>query len=341
MGDVILVSPALTALKERVDGAHITLLTRAPYADLHRNNPACDEVWGYDPALQNLRELRRQVSESSFDFIVDLHGSLRSRLLTFALGIPVARWKQPRWQRFWIVARPPLKQKNQLTPVIELYLQAVGGKAGSSHPGVSEPAATVPVIHLNEEQRTAGERWREKFTNGRPGECIAILPGAKHPPKEWPLYRVRELAELLVSRGDIPVIIPPPDDPEPAFSLDHEVEGACICDPVPGIMELAGILASCDGAVANDSGPMHLAAAVATPTVGLFGPTSPALGFSPRGLYTAAIHRDLYCSPCSKHGQRVCWRRDRECLIDIGPREVIDLLEDLMGEKQSQKTLDL
>jgi len=345
LGDVVLVEPALCALKERLPDARVILLTRTPYAGLHRNNPNLDEVWAFDPASQSLRDLRTWIREGDFDLIVDLHGSLRSRLITFLYAGPVARWNQERWRRFRLVVRPPFKQRLKLTPVVDLYLQTVTGcRSGtdSERRGMEENGdRRIPVIHLGEVERKRGLDWRSRLVGERPGHLIAILPGASHPPKEWPLFRVREFAELCLSRGDLPVVIPAPENPDPAHTIAHEVEGALMSEPLEDVMDLAAALAVCDGVVANDSGPMHLAAALATPTVGLFGPTSPALGFAPRGPYATDLYLDLFCSPCSKHGQRVCWRRERDCLIDIEPRQVIDTLEDLIMRKQSQKTLDL
>jgi len=93
---------------------------------------------------------------------------------------------------------------------------------------------------------------------------------------------------------------------------------------------LAGVLAACDAVVANDSGPMHLAAAVGTPVVGLFGPTSPALGFAPVANQATSCHLGIQCSPCSRHGARACWRDRRYCMEDLSPQEVYEALKGLL-----------
>jgi ADP-heptose:LPS heptosyltransferase len=96
------------------------------------------------------------------------------------------------------------------------------------------------------------------------------------------------------------------------------------------IMGLAAILERARIVIANDSGPAHLAAAVGTPVVTLFGPTHEAFGFAPRGPAVRVISRDLPCRPCSIHGGTRCPRKRRACLDDIPPAEVLAAARELL-----------
>ncbi len=319
LGDVVLAAPVFTALKRRLPGSHITFLTKSECAGIHRLNPDVDEIQEFNSATQSLSALIQMVRKGGFDEIVDLHGSLRSRLITLTVGIRSQRYRQERARRLLMVLRPPLKRIRPITPVVDRYLAAAGCNDPSAEEG-------MPIIHLTAEELEAGRAWRLEIMSGREGRLIVLLPGARHAPKEWPLYHVAELARLLVLGGDIPVVITPPDNPELGSVLLETNESVLLAGPVPDIMKFASLLAAADGVVANDSGPMHLAAALGISTVGLFGPTSPDLGFAPRGERAAHIHLGIPCSPCSKHGQRVCWRRERHCMLDISPRKVIDAL---------------
>jgi heptosyltransferase-2 len=324
LGDVVLVEPAFRALKRRLPRSSITFLTRSIHADIHRSNPAVDEIWAFDPATRSLSSLLRKVRETRFDMIVDLHGSLRSRLITLAGGADISRYRMQRLRRFLLVLRPPFKRQLPLTHVIDRYLDAAGSRA-------SNRAEGTPEIHLTDELLRAGREMRRELMAGRDGRMIALLPGARHAPKEWPRYHFGELAGLLKGGGDIPIVVVPPDQPEIGIDLNDGEDQFDLIGPMSEIMRLAALLSAADGVVANDSGPMHLAAALGIPTVGLFGPTSPGLGFSPRGEAAAHIHLGLDCSPCSKHGQRVCWRRERHCLLELGPRQVLDELDRLIS----------
>lgn len=79
----------------------------------------------------------------------------------------------------------------------------------------------------------------------------------------------------------------------------------------------------CALVVSNDSGPMHMATAVGTPVIGVFGATHPHLGFAPVGPADAAVTLDLPCSPCSLHGNRACRFRTHACMEELDPRRVI------------------
>jgi heptosyltransferase-2 len=333
LGDVVLVSPVFSALKKRMPDAHITLLTRNTYAELHRSNPDLDAVWSFEPESESLGHLSRKIRDAGFQAVIDLHGSIRSRIVTFRSGSAVRRHRKQSWRRLWLVARPPLKRKRDLRPVVDRYLEATGIAAPS-------PEERVPRIFLPPQASDAGREWRDALVGNRPGRLVALLPGAKHSPKEWPVERFAGLADLVVERGDVPVVIPPPGREELGVAVaEASHSGRLICsEPLDDAMALAGALSAVDGLVANDSGPMHLSAAVDTPVAGLFGPTSPALGFAPTGPAAEWLHLDLSCSPCSRHGQAACWRSRRYCLEDLSAPAVANALYRSMEEGGSRES---
>jgi heptosyltransferase-2 len=331
LGDVILVEPVFRALRARLPDARITFLTLRRYAPLHASHPDLDAVWAFEPERESLAGLRRQVRDAGYALIVDLHRSLRSRAVTFGLETPRTRMAKQHVRRLALVARPPLKRRVELTPVVDRYLAAVGAVG-------EEGAGRVPVIHLTDEQRAAGRRWRERILpDGAAGgdrPLVALLPGARHAPKRWPREHIIGLAALLRAADRSPVIIPAPDGER----WTEQVEGV-VTSPLEDTMSLAGALAACDAVVANDSGPMHLAAAVGTPVVGLFGPTSPALGFAPVSPQAVSMHLDLHCSPCSRHGQTPCWRERRYCMEDMAPEAVLRALQRALEGGSDEKVL--
>lgn len=332
LGDVVLAAPVFTALKKRLGAVHITFLTKNQYAELHRANPHLDEVWSLDPQKDSLSSVIEWVKKGEFNLMVDLHRSLRSRFISLRAGVSVSRYKQERWRRFWIVARPRFGSRRGVRPVVERYLEAVGwcGALGK------EPD-TVPQLYLTDKVLEQGREWKKEMLQGREGRLISILPGAKHPPKQWSATYFSELSQMLAWRGDVPVLVSPPDIPGLASDIVAMVgtEGIGFSEPLGDVMQLAAALAASDAVVTNDSGPMHVAAAVGTRVVGLFGPTSPELGFAPLGPSAAWIHLGHFCSPCSKHGRRPCWRGKRFCLLELKPELVIDALDDLFQWGQS------
>jgi heptosyltransferase-2 len=313
LGDVILVSPTFRALKQSNSKAKITFLTRTELAELYSHDPDVDSVWAFDPREEPIVELARKVRERRYATILDLHGSIRSRLICARSRSTVSRYRKQSLRRAGLVAPPPFKIRNPLRPVVDRFLEAAGTVP-------SDEGERVPAIHLPEEARRKGVEWGARMRKGREGRLVALLLHAKHAPKEWPAEHFDELARRISDHGDLPVIIPAVD----TDGADGIREGT-VSEVLPGVLDLASALAAADAVVSNDSGPMHLAAAVGTLVLGLFGPTSPELGFAPVGS-AAFLHRRLYCSPCSRHGKRACWRRKRHCMVDMTPEDVFEAL---------------
>jgi heptosyltransferase-2 len=145
---------------------------------------------------------------------------------------------------------------------------------------------------------------------GVSGPFVALAPGSARPTKRWPHFG--ELARRLAPGLAVVVI-----------GGGHEDRGSA--GGVPGIADLTGlpirvsaaVLARAAAAVVNDSAPLHLAQAVGTPVVALFGPTHPRLGFGPRGPRDAVLGLDLACRPCSRHGGRRCPLGHHRCLREL------------------------
>ncbi|MFC1500401.1 glycosyltransferase family 9 protein, partial [Candidatus Zixiibacteriota bacterium] len=199
LGDVVLAAPVFQAVKHRLPDAHITLLTKMEYTDIHRSNPLVDEVIGFDPVTRSLSSLFQMVRRGEFNEIIDLHGSVRSRLITLAGRTRSRRYRQERLRRFLMVLRPPFKRIRPITPVIDRYLATAGLKDPLVEQG-------IPVIHLTEEELERGKKLRRDVMADSEGQLIVLLPAARHAPKEWPLFRFAELAGLLSLGGDIPVV---------------------------------------------------------------------------------------------------------------------------------------
>lgn len=327
LGDVVLTAPVFEALKSTPDDIHTTFLTKVEYAELHRRNPFLDEVRGFDSGNESFNSLISWVKMGEFDMIVDLHCSIRSRLISLRSGIPAVRYNQQRFRRFKLIMQLRSGAQKGLKTVVDRYLETLrlNGTDASSFDN-------VPKIFLNEEELAKGRRWRSDLTGEREGRLIALLPGAMHPSKQWPPVYFSELARLLAWRGDIPVIISAPGEEELAALIVKEAggEGVNLGETQSDLIDLASCLAASDATITNDSGPMHVAAAVGTPILGLFGPTSPVLGFAPSGSSAVCVHLGLFCSPCSKHGNRPCWRGKRYCMYEMEPEIVLNALNDLI-----------
>ncbi len=310
VGDVAMALPALEALAAA--GRELAVLARPGLAPLLALSPAVSEVVERGRSDgETVARLRRAGCAEA----VVLPNSFRSAWLPFRAGIP-RRWGYRGNLRSPLLApavrRPRGPKRHQVEDYREL-LEAIGAPA----------AGATPRLALDGAARAAGE---DALARARVpeagGPLVGLFPGAEFgPSKRWPVERFGELARTLRKR--IPrvriVVLSGPKEIWLAVRVYEEAAGAA---PVVGadldLAGLAGVLARLDLLVTNDSGPMHLAAALGVPCVALFGPTDPERT-RPAGAGHEVLYTARWCSPCFR---RRCPLLHHRCLKDIGVERV-------------------
>ncbi len=164
--------------------------------------------------------------------------------------------------------------------------------------------------------------WRERVDSGRP--IVGVFPGSHAPARRWPADRFSELCARLDREGMTPVILGAESEAALTAAVAGRTAGAKDFGGRTTLADLAALLAVCDVLVTNDSGPMHLAAAVGTPTVALWGPSDPAEA-EPLGAETVGVSGPaLPCRPCHKNR---CSRSGRGTILDDAHEECMRLIE--------------
>ena len=327
MGDIVLTSPVIRQLNRICPDAEVEFLTRATYAPLARALPGVAAVQCFEPGDGLLRLVYR-LREKRYDTVIDLHGNLRSRLVVMA-GIAgrVLRYDKRRFARMAMVRR---RRRSRPVPhTIDRYLEVLAEIDGAPATGLAATHGAaeqrLPQLEVgaealaNVEERLAGAGIEPD------DRVLAVAPGASHGPKRWPAERFARVADHMARFRDMRVLLL---GSEADRSVTGEVANAMGRPAVDwtGATDLALLPAAvqrCALLVSNDSGPMHVATAVGTPVIGVFGATHPRLGFAPVGPADTAVTLDLPCSPCSLHGNRACRFRTHACMEDLDPRRVI------------------
>jgi heptosyltransferase-2 len=308
LGDVVLTTPLLRAVHRAHPDARITYVTKRAYAPLLESHPHVTTVVALEPG-ERVTSLARRLQGTRWDHRLDLHGSLRSVALRALLGGRWGTWARRRGRRALLILlgvdtlSPPV-------PVAERYFEAAR-RLGVAPDGAPAEIDTTP----DDDARAAA------LVGGRP--YVALCPGAAHWNKRWPPPHWRALARTLAARGHAIVGIGTAAERE--FLDDPDV----ISGFGVGLGPAAALLRGARAAVANDSGLLHLATAVGTPVVALFGPTSPAFGYAPYRNPGVVLERDLPCRPCSAFGGPHCPMRHHRCMIDLDPAGVAAALESL------------
>lgn len=323
LGDVVLTTPLLTALRQRLRPRELVVLVRRDAAALLEGHPDVDRVLvddkhGRDRGPGGLWRTARRLRAERFDVVVSPHRSLRTALVLAAAGIPrrvgftVARGA-------WLYhARVP-RDRRQHDVRRNLALLAAFGE-------VPEP----PPLHLPVRPEAA-RRIAELVPDGR-GPLVGIAPGSVWPTKRWTVEGFAALARGLVADGARVVLLGGRDDE----ARCTEVARAAGCDVVSlaGRTDLPGLVALVDRLallVANDSAPMHVACARDVPVVAVFCATTPALGYGPFGRRTTVVEADLACRPCARHGGRTCPRGTDDCMRLVSAASVLEAARALLA----------
>jgi ADP-heptose:LPS heptosyltransferase len=319
LGDVLLATPALAALRRRFPDAELDLCTDARYAPLFEGHPALAGVVPFDRA-QGTLPLLRSLRARRYDVIVDFQHKLRTALIA-RLARPGRRLslvkRRPRdW--LWSLAGRPLAVA---THAVDLYV------------GVLEPLGVPPLrpeerrleIALAPAARRAADEVLGRL--GLSGSAfVALAPGARHFTKRWGAAQFRALGDLVRARGlGEPLAVGGPDD-----AGEVEASGLRAAPLDLGLPALAALLARARALVAGDTGPLHLAAAVGTPVVGVYGPTDPRR-WAPVGVPHRIVTLALPCAPCSNYGGPRCPIATHACMRDLAPAQILGALEELMG----------
>jgi len=316
IGDVILTTPAVTALKKSFPRASLTYVVEKPYVRLVEDNPALDRVIALEPRpkARDSWRLIRWIRGERFDAILDFHGGPRTSLWTF---LSRARFKVGYLIRGrgwpYDIAIPRSGAEGPIHSV-ENHLNLVRA-LGADIP--KEPPLYLPPARKEEADRVA--RFFKDNALAK-AKVVVLHIGAGNRFRDWGLENLASLAGKLADLRGVRVILV-------GGEADRDREAGIIeKKPVPALslagalnlIELRELFARAALFVGPDSGPMHIAASTSTPIVAFFGPTLPA-HFSPWRRRSTLIQKDLDCRPCN---QRECLYADFRCLQTISAEEV-------------------
>jgi len=313
LGDVVLTLPVVHALRAAYPEAHLTYWVKEEFADVVRFDPAITHVRKLERDARRIEDVVSMGAEvEDHDLVVDLHGNLRARLMTFRQKAPVLRAPSYRLRRVrWVHAR-----WSGPAPVPHATER---GAAALAPLGLAAPGP--PRVHAGEEAGRWAAGWVSTWAEG--GPIIAVCPGARHATKRWPEAHWVELVEGLRAAGHRIACVSLASErealPELARRVDADPGARWVIEP---LARLAALFSHCARAVSGDSGLMHLAAARGVPVVALFGSTSPVLGFAPSGPGHAVLCRNEPCQPCTLHGREACPKGHFRCMTLLRPADV-------------------
>lgn len=327
LGDTILTTPLLTELSRR--GPVDVLVTKAA-APLLAGHPAVRDVLAFDKrgadrGIGGIRRLAARVArrdDGSPRGIVTAYfaqKSLRSALVPALAGVPVRiGWADSLPGRALYTRRVPYDTTAHHATRCWHLAFPDGVPAGATMP--------VPTLVPGDGERRAVEALMAGFPDdGRP--LVALSPGSVWGTKQWPYYPA--LAALLADRARL-VVVGGAGERALAAAIVDGAPGAAVLDATGRLSLLASaeLIRRSAVLVTNDSSPLHMASAVGTATVAIFGATVPAFGFGPLApRHVVVEHEGLACRPCHHHGPPTCPLGHFKCMRDLDARLVAARVE--------------
>ncbi len=329
LGDVLLTLPLVAALHRWVPKACVELLSIPANASVLQGQPGVDAVLTYDKrgrqrGIVGLVQMSRTIRARAYDVVISPHRSLRSALLVAVSGserrLGFRQW-WTRWAYTATVSRPVHKHEVE-----------------RNHELVKLLDANAPPPERFAMEVAAGARQAAMQVLAREGVqkedvLVGVVPGSQWGTKRWPAEQFAALIERLTAWPRTRcVLFGTPQERDIAEAVSAGCQ-APVIDLVgkTSLRELPAFMARCDVVISNDTGSMHIAAALGKPVVALYGPTTPALGFSPYGVpWEEASVASLSCRPCHAHGPARCPLSHWRCMRDLRPEQVAERVARLL-----------
>lgn len=311
IGDIVLTTPVVRCLRHQYPDAQLHVLTKSSYRSIYASNPYVDKVFELS---SNMNEVVKKLREEHYDFVVDLHKNWRSWRVRMALHRPSSSFPKLDFQKFLYT-----KLKiGKLPPVhiADRYFKAVE-KLGVHNDGQGLD------FFFNEGDEMHYEDLPEAFRDG----FVAVVIGGQHTTKILPVDKVIEVCEAL----DYPVIlVGGPEDAARGDRIKAKV-GSYVGNTCGRLTlgQSASLLKLADAVLTNDTGMMHIAAALRKPIVSVWGNTVPEFGmypYLPQGMKPSAIieNKNLKCRPCDKLGYAKCPKGHFNCMNSLDSKEIAE-----------------
>lgn len=317
LGDVVLTTPLLRAL--HAAGSEVSVVATPLGCAVLDGAPFVAGLRPYDKkkgekGLAGTLRLALALRRARFDVAIAAQRSFRSGVLVRLSG---ARERvgferaAGRWAYTREVAWHPERH------AVHRYLALFDGPADPAPELAVAPGAAARVEALLLDHGIAAS-----------DRVLAIAPGSVWGTKRWTPEGFRAVIDAAPSRGLRPVLVGSPDE----RALCEAIGGAPVLAGTTRVPELTALLARSRALVTNDSGPGHVASAVGTPVVAVFGPTVPSFGYTPFGERNRIVELSgLDCRPCDRHGPQVCPLGHHRCMKDLPAARVLAALDEVLA----------
>jgi len=314
IGDLLNSTPAISLLRENYPSAEITVLTRPLNAPVLIGNPDVDRILvcdrdgkhrGFFAQFQFYHELRRE----RFQLVVAMQTAMWSHLVAFLCGAPYRLGRYQKRFRSTLTHAWRGKYSKGETHEVDRNLELVRLICNGE-------GKRKLIFHLLPNEISIVKKRIASWGIGDNAFLIGIHPGGSSFDKRWPEKQYAELADRLAHYYKATILLlQGPGEETLTENIQKTMQSSAIIHAPETIRELGALLSCCDLVVCNDSGPMHLAAALDIPTIAIFGPTDH-VAWHPLSENASIVRRDMPCWPCSAHKCKIGWECTKKLSVE-------------------------
>ncbi len=317
LGDALLTTPVIRALKNKYPEKEFYFLVEDKFADAVRYNPNLTEVITYDKSDSGKNQLEK-IKSINADFVIDLQNNIRSKNIVKYLKVPSVKFIKPTIEKFFLV-KFKINFYKKILSIPEMYASALGKEFSLDQNGLD--------FYYEDGKKAVN-------ASAKDAKKIAFCPGSQHFTKQYPAEYFIQLGKKLTNDGYEITLLGGKSDRKICAEISSAIKGSKDESNDNNLFELAREMSRSSAVVCNDSGLMHLAAAVGTPVAAIFGSTVKEFGFFPYKAKSIVIENEnLSCRPCSHIGKSKCKEGHFKCMLDLTPEIVYEKLNKLLENK--------
>lgn len=313
LGDILLTTPFIRAIKSQFPDIKIDMLLREEYADVVKLNPYLNKKFLFKKDDKSNNVLIEQLKNTNYELVIDLQNNLRSKKIVSSLKTKSVKFDKRSFDKFLLVNFKINKLKEALQ---------------------------IPVRYSNTIQDLKLDKGGlDLFTDKSANEeligknnLIGFCPGARHFTKRWLKEYFVELGNKLTQDGYTIVLFGGRIDKEICEEINKAIPGSINLANDDDLLQTVADMKLCKVVVCNDSGLMHTATATGTKVIAIFGSTVKEFGFAPYNCNNLILENNsLTCRPCSHIGRSNCPKKHFDCIKSIKPDFVFEKIQSIIS----------
>ena len=312
IGDIVQSTSPLRTIRNAFPDSSITFLTLSTYAPLLEMHPDIDSLLSINrkQSFKKLLEMRKYLYDKRFQFVYDLHNSIRSNILTYGISKKIYRLKKPRFKRSGLFFFHINKFEKEFSS-LRLFHDNIGS--------IWNNKDKIPSTYLKISKFEKEKANRVLISRGVVSNFIAIVPGAAWNQKQWSSKNYIS----TLSKLNLPAVILGSKKDEICNEISLGYNKAINLAGETDLRLAVSIISNAMKIIGSDTGLVHAAEALGKTVIMIMGPTSKETGGGTYKKKSTIVEKDIWCRPCSQNGKFPCYRSSQKCMDSILPKDVV------------------